>query len=547
MNNIHPIILEILKNRGITETEEIKEYLSNKPTLTHDPFLLKNMKAGVDLVLSSIEKNKKICIYGDYDADGVTSISLMIQILSHLTNNITYYIPSRFDEGYGLNKDAINLIKENGTDLIITVDCGSVSYEEVEHAKQIGMNIIVTDHHNINDKPADCILINPKQRDCNYPFKHLAGCGVVFKLAQAIQRSCSLPKTVLNEVLDLVAIGTIGDIVPLIEENRTLVKYGLRVINESKRLGLKKLIEGVGLTLGNIKSENIAYIIVPHLNSAGRMQDAKTGVELLTSKDNNKISAEVELLIQNNKERRKVQEEAFERCKEIVKSRNQNDMFLVIDAQNTHEGIAGIVAGKIKDEFCKPTIIVTLTSNEGYLKGTGRSIEGVNLYEILKSYEELFVKFGGHSGACGFLMCQDKLEVLRDYLNKEVEKIYLDNTNLFNIQPCIDMIISEEQLDLNLVLGLETMEPFGYQNEKPLFLMKSIRPSDLFYMGEFKQHARFTVKGNKNIGFNCILFNKAQEFDISLQNDQSFDITGYLDINTWNGNSKIQFVLKEIR
>ena len=263
MSEIHPIIRQVLRNRGITEETDILEFLSEKPNRTYDPFLLKNMEAGVDFLLSSIEQNRRICIYGDYDADGVTSISLLMQILSHLTQNLTYYIPSRFDEGYGLNKDAIDQIKDDGVDLIVTVDCGSVSHEEVEYGKSIGIDFIVTDHHNINERPAECILINPKQADCNYPFKQLAGCGVAFKLAQGIQRKAGLSKTILTEVLDLVAIGTIGDIVPLIDENRTLTKYGIGIINSMKRPGLKRLIQEVGLTTGKIKSENIAYIIVP--------------------------------------------------------------------------------------------------------------------------------------------------------------------------------------------------------------------------------------------------------------------------------------------
>jgi len=547
MNKIHPIILEILKNRGISEEADVLEYLSDKPSLTYDPFLLKNMKAGVDFILSSIKQNKKICIYGDYDADGITSISLLIQVLSYLTDNLTYYIPSRFDEGYGLKKDAIDFIKESGAEKIITVDCGSVSYDEVEYAKILGLDIIVTDHHNINDKPADCILINPKQSDCNYPFKHLAGCGVAFKLAQAIQVSAPLPKSVLTEVLDLVAIGTIGDIVPLINENRTLVKYGLKNLNKTKRLGLIQLIEGVGLTLGKIKCENIAYIIVPHLNAAGRMQDAKIGVELLTSKDRMLIASEVETLIENNKERRKIQEETFERCKEIVWQKHQNDLFFVIDAQDAHEGIAGIVAGKIKDEFGKPTILVTFSRGEEFLKGTGRSIDGINLYDILKKHEEFFIKFGGHSGACGFMMKADILEELRTCLNKEVEEIYLKNTNLFNQKINIDATIIEEYLNLDLVVGLQKMAPFGCQNEKPVFLMKSIKPTDVFYMGDGKQHARFTGKGENNKGFSCILFNKAQEYREAFIKGDEVDIAGYPDLSVWNGNSKLQFVLKNIK
>ncbi|MDD3170015.1 MAG: single-stranded-DNA-specific exonuclease RecJ, partial [Eubacteriales bacterium] len=369
MNGIHPMIREILKHRGVTEEADILEFLSEKPSLTYDPFLLKNLEAGVDFLLSAIKQNKKICIYGDYDADGVTSISLLMEILSNLTENLTYYIPSRFDEGYGLNKDAIELLRSQGTDLILTVDCGSVSYEEVEYGKSLGIDFIITDHHNINDKPADCILINPKQADCSYPFKHLAGCGVAFKLAQGIQRKAGLPKSLLNGVLDLVAIATIGDIVPLIDENRTLTKYGMGIINARRRPGLDRLIKETGLTTEKIKSENIAYIIVPHLNAAGRLLDAKIGVELLLARDEKKITENVAVLIDNNKERKRIQEEAFHKCKEVIATEHSRDLFYIIAPKGIHEGIAGIVAGKIKDEYGRPAIIVT-ESADGCLKGT---------------------------------------------------------------------------------------------------------------------------------------------------------------------------------
>ncbi|HVI41384.1 MAG TPA: single-stranded-DNA-specific exonuclease RecJ [Anaerovoracaceae bacterium] len=544
MNEIHSIIREILENRGITEEADILEFLSEKPNLTYDPFLLKNLEVGVDFLLSSISQNRKICIYGDYDADGVTSISLLMEILSQLTDNLTYYIPSRFDEGYGLNKEAIELIGKQGSDLIVTVDCGSVSYEEVEYGKSIGIDFIVTDHHNINDKPADCILINPKQEDCPYPFKHLAGCGVAFKLAQGIQRKAGLPKSILNRVLDLVAIATIGDIVPLIGENRTLTKYGMGIINSGKRPGLNRLIEEAGLITGKIKSENIAYIIVPHLNAAGRLLDAKIAVELLISADEKKIAENVAVLIQNNKDRKRIQEEAFQKCKEVIAAELEGDLFYIIAPKDIHEGIAGIVAGKIKDEYGRPAIIVTESGGDGYLKGTGRSISSLNLYDILKKYDRLFVKFGGHSGACGFLMKSDNLNELRTCLNREIEVLYHDNSNLFDSSLSIDLIITEGDIDLNLALELEKLAPFGCQNERPLFQIKGIRPSGVNFMGAGGQHVRFSGIGNSGRGMTCILFQKAQDYSELLLKGERIDLAGYPDINVWNGESKIQFVLK---
>lgn len=546
MSKIHPIIREILKNRGVLEDSDILEFLSEKPNLTYDPFLLKDLEAGVDLLLSFISQNKNICIYGDYDADGVSSISLMLQILSHLTKNLTYYIPSRFEEGYGLNKEALKLIQERGADLIITVDCGSVSYEEVEFGKSLGMSFIVTDHHNINDTPADCILINPKQMDCPYPFKHLSGCGVAFKLAQGIQRKAGLPKSVLTEVLDLVAIATVGDIVPLIDENRTLTKYGMEIISGKRRPGLKALMQEVGLAQCKIKSDNIAYIIVPHLNAAGRLLDARVGVELLTSNDALQINKCVKQLIESNLERRRIQEEAFTLCKEIIQKDLKDDLFFIVDAKNIHEGIAGIVAGKIKDEYRRPTVIVTPSCKSGYVKGSGRSINGLNLYELLKKHEEMFSKFGGHSGACGFSMREDRLEELRELLNRDMSSLLKDNRNIFDSKLPIDVIIKEADLDFELASAVEKLAPFGCQNEKPLFQINFVQPTNVFFMGNEKQHVRFSGVSDEGNCFSCVLFKKAQDYTEILHNGSMLNLAGYPDINTWNGNSKIQFVLKGI-
>ncbi|MDD4565310.1 MAG: single-stranded-DNA-specific exonuclease RecJ [Eubacteriales bacterium] len=547
MNGIHPLIRRILNNRGITDEDKILEILSDKPNRTYDPFLLKNMHAGVDLLLFSIKQNRRICIYGDYDADGVTSVSLLMQVLSHLTTNLFYYIPSRFDEGYGLNKDAIDLIRGDGAELIITVDCGSVSYDEVEYGKSIGIDFIITDHHNINERPADCILINPKQPDCPYPFKHLAGCGVAFKLAQGIQRKTGLPKSIISGVLDLVAIATIGDIVPLIDENRTLTKYGMRRINGRKRPGLKRLLEAAEIPSGEINSENIAYIIVPHLNAAGRLQDAKTGVELLISEDMNVIDKNAAILVQNNTERKMIQEKAFKKCKEIVDAEMKADLFCVINPKNIHEGIAGIVAGKIKDEFGKPTIILTESGQEGYLKGTGRSFGRLNIYESLKKYESFFSKFGGHSGACGFMMKSEYLDELRRSLNHDIEILYRENPCLFDTDTPIDLTLEVEEIDLNLASQLEKLAPFGCQNERPLLQITALKTTHINYMGENSQHVRFFCLGKSGKRISCVFFQKAQDYgDILQQNDELLNILGYANINTWNGDKKIQFVIKSI-
>jgi len=549
MNAINPIIAELLKKRGISEEIDMFEFLSDKPQLTYNPFLLHNLEAGVDFILSSIKEHKRICIYGDYDADGITSICLLMQVLSHLTDNTTYYIPSRFDEGYGLNREALDTIKAEGADLVITVDCGSVSYDEVAYAKQIGLDIIVTDHHSITNQASDCILINPKQPDCTYPFKDLAGCGVAFKVAQGLQKKGNLPQSVLTEVLDLAALGTIGDIVPLIDENRTIAKYGMKLINRQQRKGLSALIEAISLSPGKINSDHVSYAIIPHINAAGRMKDAHIAVELLLSEDEKQIEAAVTELIESNQERKFVQEETYNKCMEIVEDQCKGDSFLVIDSPDAHEGIAGIVAGKVKDYYYRPTVIVTPvsvgTETGEFLKGTSRSIPTVNLYEVLKLQERLFTKFGGHAGACGFLMKKENLETFKTGVNKTLNAQFKDNINLFNKDIRIDMELSGKDATEALAAELELLSPFGCQNEKAVFAIQADYISEIKYMGDLQQHVRFMAICPGATRLQCVLFNRAKEFD-EFFTAEGVNLIGSLDCQEWRGVKRIQLIVDEI-
>lgn len=555
MEQLHPIILKILKKRDIQSEADILEFFSKKPKRTYDPFLLSNMAEGVDLILSTIKEKGKICIYGDYDADGVTSTSLLLQFLKNLTEDVSYYIPSRFDEGYGINKGALDMIKGRGISLVITVDCGSVSYDEVAYGKSIGLNIIVTDHHNISDKPAECILINPKQGHCQYPFKQLSGCGVAFKLAQALQRKTNLPKGTINELLDLVAIATVGDIVPLVDENRTLVKHGLEELKKGKRKGLARLIEKIGLEQGKITSENIAYIIVPHLNAAGRMLDAKIGVELLVSQDDQEIEKDVDALISNNKERKAVQEETFQACLEIVNKQHQDDLFLVVYAQDAHEGIAGIVAGKLKDEYGRPAIIVTpmqdAKNSQGehvnYVKGTGRSIEAIDLHHLLKGHEELFDQFGGHGGACGFSMKASNLETFRMCLKEDMETMLKENENLLIDEEKYETTLNLEDLSLDFLEQIQRLAPFGHKNERPAFKFEHVRITKSACIGSGNQHMKFSVSQDKKKEISCILFNKAKDYESLGNEEESIYMIGYPEVNVWRNKSSVQLRVKSMR
>ena len=544
MNNINPVILELLNKRGIFDEDDIIEFLSEKPQKTYNPFLLLNMEAGVDLILSAIRQDKKICIYGDYDADGITSTCLMLGVLKNLTANIFYYIPSRFDEGYGLNMSAIQAIYDKGAELIITVDCGSVSYEEVEHAKELGLDIVITDHHSITDVIADCIVINPKQPECQYPFKNLAGVGVAFKFAQAIQQKAGLPKTVLTDALDLVAIGTIGDVVPLIDENRTLVKYGIKELNRFARKGLKELATAIGLKTNYVTSENVAFVIVPHLNAVGRMLCADAAVELLISDDDVVINENVQKLVESNKQRKQVQEKTYEDCIEIVEEHLKKKNCLTICAPDAHEGITGIVAGKLKDKYNRPTIIITRSGE--LCKGTGRSLDNINLYELLKNFDELFIKFGGHSGACGFLMEQEHVSTLKRGLENKLNEMLEADPEILCEDYSFDMKIMGQDVTIELGELIECLAPFGSQNKKPIFRINNVKIKDFAFMGESGTHLRINGICDDGKSLQGVLFNKAKEYTDILEKEAHVDIIGNVEVQTWNGNKKVQFLAEKI-
>ncbi len=532
--------------------EEIEEFLSDRPKKTYDPLLLHNMEAGVDFILSAVREKKQLCIYGDYDADGITSVTLLMQFLGHLTDRLEYYIPSRFEEGYGLNNDALDKIKAGGADAVISVDCGSVSYSEVEHAKEIGLEIMVTDHHSITDVMADCILINPKQPLCGYPFPELCGCGIAFKLAQAVQRRLELPKEYLNEVLDLVAIGTIGDIVPLLDENRTLVKYGLKKIRTSKRPGLVSLIRETKLIQQNIDSENVAYVIVPHLNAAGRMSHAAAGVELLLSKDESEAAPKVAKLIEYNAMRRRIQDETFEKCMELSELQCMKDgsymNFCIITSEEVHEGIAGIVAGKIKDRLKRPVIIFTPSGENGeFLKGSGRSTERINLYTLLKTCEDLYERFGGHAGACGMLIKKENFEAFSQRIQKETEQLLLRDPSLSEQGPDAELFLSPAEADAEFAGELEKLAPFGNKNERPLICMEGVSLSGVTYMGENNKHVRFSAfLPPDRRPLSCVLFGEAQEKKSILESGRRMSLTGSLSLQQWQGIQRVRFTVGDI-
>ena len=547
MRKTEEILRTLLHQKGIDTQEDISEFLSDRPQKTYDPFLLYNMEAGVDLLLSEIKKNTKICIYGDYDADGVTSVCILSSVLSHLTSNFIHYIPSRVEEGYGLNKNAVRKLADQGVGLIVTVDCGSVSCEEADLARELGMKMIVTDHHSIDGKKADCIVINPKQKEDSYPFDGIAGCGVAFKLCQALQKRTGLPKSVLNEVLDLLAVGTVADVVPLLDENRTFVKYGLMRINTGTRPAMKSLKEGISLK--TVASENIAFGIGPHINAAGRMAEAEEAVQLFISRDPQTIHRQVEKLIHYNTDRKQKQEDAYKRGLAILEEEGREEDFIVLPMTDIHEGVGGIVAGKIKEEKNRPIVIVT-PSGEGFLKGTGRSIDPVDIYAVLKKCDDtygLFERFGGHRSACGFLMAEEKLSLLRQAVQEQMDVLKAEDPHIFDSNVTWDLELDPAEVTVDLAETLDQLEPFGKDNARPKFLLRDVTLQGVRFMGADETHARFTAVSQAGARADCVLFRKAQEWRSLLCSEEPVDLIGSIDVQQWQGRTRVQLMIEEMK
>ncbi len=545
-------VLEILERRGIDE-DHAADFLSPMPKITYDPFLMKDLKEAAQALIDAAESGKRICVYGDYDADGITSTALLTTVLRKLTDKVSCYVPSRFSDGYGLNKEAVKIIKDRGEEVLVTVDCGSTSPEEVRFAKELGLEVIVTDHHMLREgMDPDCIFVNPK-RDENYPFRDLCGCGVAFKIAQGIHRLLSqkgdkrFVRSDLNALLDLVAIATVADIVPLTDENRNLVKYGLDRINRRDRAGLNALLNALDLSEKIIDSSSISYIIAPNLNALGRMYSALPGVELLESRSGSKRLEELATLtIKTNIERKAEQEKTARVCREKLAKEDCGSYAPVILAEGAHEGVAGIVAGNLKEQLYRPVCIVTPVE-DGVLKGTGRSVSGINLHECFEECGDIFLRFGGHAGACGFSLREENLQLFRSRMQQVVKKRVEADPDLFVEKLYIEKELEADEKNLGFAESLKLLEPYGEGNPVPVFCVLSASVSGVRTMGAEEQHIRFTALTDDGIPLQCVLFGRADKYKDIILGAQRIDVAGELDINEFRGERKLQMRVRDIR
>lgn len=538
-HNLNELLATILSNRGITGTEKIKKFLSPTRNDFYDPFLITDMEKAVERIIKAREKQEKVIIYGDYDVDGITSITVLKSFLKDIGLETMSYIPNRLEEGYGLNKGAIDKIAKEGYQLMITVDCGISGLEEIDYANSLGIETIVTDHHEPgNELPNALAVIDNKRKDSQYPFRELAGVGVVFKLTQALVKKLDLKAEAYLKYLDIVCLGTISDIVPLVDENRVIAKLGLMLVKQTRNIGLKAIINTSGYT--KIDSNTVSFGIAPRINACGRMGKAEDALNLLLSNDVAEVKELTSKLNEYNKERQETEKSIFENAvKRIEKEHLDENRTIVVGGENWHHGVIGIVASKITDMYFKPSILLTF-EEDGTGKGSGRSIPGFDLHEALTKCENNIEKFGGHSMAVGVTIKKDNLQAFRE----QFEEIAKEN----KIEEIIPIIKIDAKLNLNavskeMVESIKQLEPFGEANKMPIFAFKNLKIDSIRALTEGK-HLKLTLKDNNNI-INAIGFNigyLAEEYRIG----DRVDIAGTLEINTYGGVDNLQIGIKDI-
>ena len=535
---INKLLATILSNRGITEEDKIEKFLKPRRNDFYDPYGMPDMDITVDRILKAIKNKEKTIIYGDYDVDGITSVTVLKSFLEDRGLNVGVYIPNRLDEGYGLNKAAVEKIAQKGYTLMITVDCGISAIEEVAYANELGIETLITDHHEPgNELPKALAVVDAKRKDNTYQFRNLAGVGVVFKLIQAISIKLNLEEKEYLKYLDIVCIGTISDIVPLTDENRVIVKLGLKLVQQTKNLGLRSILQATGYN--KIDSIAISFGVAPRINACGRMGHQEDALNLFLSKDINQVNELTQKLNGYNKERQEIEKSIFDDAVEQIKRDGlEENSTITLMGKNWHHGVIGIVASKITEMYFKPSILLCEEGEIG--KGSGRSVPGFDLYETLTECSNTIGRFGGHAMAVGITINKEQFgEFRRQFEQLAKEKDIEDIVPILKI----DSQISLDEIDKNMVESLRELEPFGEENKTPLFLFRNLKIDSIRALTDGK-HLKLTVKENKNI-VNAIGFNigsLSNEYKIG----DKIDIVGNLEINSFNGVDNIQINIKDV-
>lgn len=544
---INPIISQILVNRGILSIEAARRYLYSSLNDLHSPFLMKDMRQGVARLLKAIHDKEKIIIYGDYDADGITSVVILFKFIKEITPFIDYYIPDRIEEGYGLKKPAIEKFKNDNVRLIITVDCGISDLEEISYARLLGIDTIVLDHHEISGSlPCAVASINPNREDCSFPFKGLAGVGIAFNFLIALRGSLNkegfwknnnYPN--LKEYLDIVTLGTIGDIAPLIDENRIFTKIGLELITEGQRLGIKALKEVSGVDNQNIDSLKASFSLIPRINAAGRIASPSEAVKLLLTDDLAEARVLAGKLDSYNRQRQLMEKKILSDILEIIGSDTSIEKMnsLVFASDKWHPGVIGIVASRLVELFNRPSFIISLQNGVG--KGSGRSVSGFNIYKGIQQCEHLLLSFGGHYHAAGISIKEENIQDFTDLL----DEITGSSSDSFGIasQITIDTECPIENIRPDWIAQLEMLAPFGSKNPEPLLYARNVNASSLIIVGN--NHLKMMLNSN-GASFDSIWFNMGKY--LTALNGTNFDIVFTPQINNWSGSPDIQLKIKDV-
>ncbi|TXH22901.1 MAG: single-stranded-DNA-specific exonuclease RecJ [Chitinophagaceae bacterium] len=539
---INATLCKLLVLRGIDNFQSAKDFFRPSLSHLHSPWLMKDMDKAVERIQSAFKNNEKILVYGDYDVDGTTSVACMFHFIKSQHKNTDFYIPHRYKEGYGISKIGIDFAKENGFTLIISLDCGIKSVDLIQYAKSIGIDFIVCDHHtpDIVIPKAEAVL-NPKQIDCPYPYKELCGCGVGFKLIQALCENLSLDEKIAFSYLDLVATAIAADIVPITGENRILAFFGLQKANSQPNIGLKALF-----TLSNVKLPiqifSLVFMVAPRVNAAGRMDDAKKAVDLFIAENDQQALQYAELLHQDNTERKEADTNITEEALQMIQDNNHwtNHKSTVLYQPHWHKGVVGIVASRVIEHHYKPTIV--LTESGDHAVGSARSVPGFNLYEAVHACKDLLIAYGGHFAAAGLTLHKNNIDAFREKFEKVVSSTIEDHYLVPEIK--IDALISLSEITPAFYKILKQMAPFGPENMTPIFIAKSVRDTGFSRIVK-ENHIRFVIEqnGTQIVG---IGFNMAHKFSI-IDDNSLFDIIFKIEENEWNGQTSLQLKVEDIR
>lgn len=533
----------ILSLRNLTNSQEIKTFFRLKEEDIHSPFLMKDMKKAVSRIQKAIGNQEKILIYGDYDVDGTTAVSLVYLYLSQIYDKtkLSYYIPDRYTEGYGISKQGIDFAKENDFSLIIALDCGIKSVSEIDYANELGIDFIICDHHLPDENiPKAVAILNAKQNDCPYPYKGLSGCGVGFKLCQALNEFYKTPQKNIYQLTDLLAISIAADIVPITGENRTLLKLGLKYLRQTERLGLKQLVSNEKLK--NFSTSDIVFQFAPKINAAGRIEHGKKAVELLISNDPQEIQSIANQIIEFNDYRRDLDQNITEEAVSQIENIRENDCITVVYSPHWSKGVVGIVAARLVEKYHKPALVLTDGDDENIV-GSARSFSDFDIYVALEQCTEFLVKFGGHQAAAGLTLKKIDLEDFKKKLNKVVSEQIQEHQKIIKID--IDAEIKISDLNQKLFNFHQKLAPFGPENMRPVFLLKNIEHIDLPQkIGKEKNHLKFYLP-LKNNRIECIGFGLGHFFEEI--KTHKFDMVFSIEENHWQGELRYNLYIRDIK